>query len=192
MPTMRLFQVYLPFSICLAPAILALSPAIIIESLNGLTTQANQTTLLLNEVVAREGDLGANVVASKSLLDETTAAYLAFSDRVANDHSGVVLDQLVSSQMVQAADLHSKMFSTMGIALARSLPAYNEYGYYDAGCADGVDIGLSALALFVHLSLKFPRKEVVLLLDGLATNLRVPLAQLSAAGCFVPILGPLR
>ncbi|KAJ7089094.1 hypothetical protein C8R44DRAFT_751530 [Mycena epipterygia] len=177
--------------LCFTRTTFALSPNEIIYSLNSLTTKSNQTTILFNNILAHNGNETANVLASKNLLDETTAEYLAFSQRLATNPGDVVLDESISNSVLQAATLHSQMFSTMGIALADCLPIYNQYGFYLDGCADGVQIGVHAITLFANMGLKFPSKGVALILTGLATNLRVPLVQLSAIGCFVPFLGPL-
>jgi hypothetical protein len=45
--------------------------------------------------------------------------------------------------------------------------------------------------LFTDLAAMFPRDGLALLFSGLLENLRVPLVELSAVGCFVPLLGPL-
>ncbi|KAJ7685820.1 hypothetical protein B0H17DRAFT_1204652 [Mycena rosella] len=154
---------------------------------------ANVTTLALEKFqLAPKGNLPASVLQGKMLLDKTTTAYAAFYARVSNDPGGTTLDESASNQVLQVADMHSKAFSTTGIALARSLPILDRYGHYLSACLDGVEIGLDAIAVFAQLALKFPRGALALILDGLATNLRVPLTELSALGCFFPILGPLR
>ncbi|KAJ7741770.1 hypothetical protein DFH07DRAFT_943468 [Mycena maculata] len=179
------------FILIVAPVILALSATEIIDSLNTLTGQANQTTLVLDEILAQIGDEQLNVLESRGLLDETTTAYLNFADSMAENPGSVVWDETVSALVFQSADLHSRTFSIMGIALAESLPAFNKYGFYVDACDDGVEIGLHAIALFTNLALKFPRENIALLLDGLFTNLRVPLADPLAAECFAPLLGHL-
>ncbi|KAJ7110715.1 hypothetical protein C8R43DRAFT_962196 [Mycena crocata] len=175
---------------------LPLSPQKIIQSLHSLTVRGNETTHLLEALLimpANAPKAGLSVlVQSKAHLNNTTLAYLAFSARFGNNPGPAVLDEPITKVLLLAADLHSKTFSAMGIALARSLPIYNEHGIYVTGCEDGVKIGLHAITLFAQLALKFPRAAIALILDGLETNLRVPLAQLSALGCFLPILGPLR
>ncbi|KAJ6542955.1 hypothetical protein B0H19DRAFT_1380989 [Mycena capillaripes] len=172
-----------------AKVIFALSPLEIIASLDDLTGQANRTTILLDKVPSSKGS--SIVLESKALLDQVTTDYVTFYLALTADLGPVVLDQTVSDQTLQAAEIHSKAFSVMGIALARALPTYNEYGYYVAGCKDGVTIGLDAIALFIDLGLKFPFEALAFVLNGLLTDLRVPLKELSAVGCFVPFLGPL-
>ncbi|KAF8168629.1 hypothetical protein K438DRAFT_1983771 [Mycena galopus ATCC 62051] len=173
--------------------VLALTSTEIINSLNSLTSLANQTTCVFNEIIAQTGDVESNVLRSKRMLDELTIAYLAFAADVASDPGSPVLNATVTAVVLQAANLHSTTFSTMGIALARSLPTYYNYNNSDYldGCNDGVEIGLHAITLFIDLALKFTSGAVALALDGLLTVVRVPLAQLSALGCFVPELGPL-
>ncbi|KAJ7196819.1 hypothetical protein GGX14DRAFT_574634 [Mycena pura] len=183
-------------SLCLlisvfARTIFALSPSQIIDSLDTLTVAANKITPLLNEIVADIDTKSQDILKSKELLDQLTTNYVAFANSVATNPGEIVCDQSVSSQVGQVADTHSKAFSTMGIALTRVLPTYNKYGYYVDGCNDGVAIGLHAITLFTDLAVMFPRDGLALLFSGLLENLRVPLVELSAVGCFVPLLGPL-
>ncbi|KAJ7919562.1 hypothetical protein B0H13DRAFT_2320375 [Mycena leptocephala] len=181
-------NLYLLISV-FARTIFALSPSEIIGSLDTLTVAANKITPLLNEIVA--DTKSQDILKSKELLDQLTTNYVAFANLVATNPGEIVCDQSVSSQVCQVADTHSNAFSTMGIALARVLTTYNKYGYYVDGCNDGVAIGLHAITLFTDLAVMFPRDGLALLFSGLLENLRVPLVELSAVGCFVPLLGPL-
>ncbi|KAJ6505861.1 hypothetical protein C8R47DRAFT_137796 [Mycena vitilis] len=173
-------------SVLVGPVV-ALTAVEVLDTLNNLTAQAHQNTVLFSEICEQNLDFNL-VVESKNLLDKTASAYHEFSSSLAAGPGAVVWGETVSGQILQAAEIHSQAFSTMGIALARALPEYEKHGYYLDGCKDGVSIGLEAITLFANLAVKFSRDGITLLLNGLAEVLRVPLAQLSALGCFVPIL----
>ncbi|KAJ7321281.1 hypothetical protein DFH08DRAFT_1033877 [Mycena albidolilacea] len=176
-----------------APSVLALEPQEIIDTLNNLRNQANAITPKLEKLYdPKVQSTLQDVWDSKAPLDALTVDYIQFGDNVKTTQ-GRILDQSTAKALADAATQHSEALSTMGVALARGLFTYNEYSHYlyEKGCNDGVEIGVKAIALFSVLGVKFPNVITTVVLEGLLEVVCVPLQQLSAAECFVPILPPI-
>ncbi|KAF7344903.1 hypothetical protein MVEN_01652700 [Mycena venus] len=176
-----------------ASSVLALTPQEIINTLNDLRYQANAITPKLEKLYdPKVQSTLQDVLDSKAPLDALTADYIQFGYDVGTTE-GQVLDQSTANALADAAKQHSQALSTMGVALARGLFTYDRYSHdlYEKGCKDGVEIGLDAIALFSVLGVKFPNTITTVVVEGLLEVVRVPLQQLSAAECFVPILPPI-
>ncbi|KAK7045145.1 hypothetical protein R3P38DRAFT_2766674 [Favolaschia claudopus] len=174
-------------------SVAASTPQQIIDTFSNLTSQAVAIIPKLQRlydpnVQATEQD----VQGSKMPLDALEVQYIKFAADVVSTPAAN-LNTTTTDALSNAAQEHSKAFSDMGVALARGLPTYEKYGHdlYVAGCKDGVTIGLDALIIFTALGLKFPGAITTLVVQGILEVVRVPLGELRAAECFVPVIPPL-